>query len=87
MSKSKKIEFQAYDKAVTIEVFQKRKGLYWAYQTVPQSYGPFRDEKAALNDAKLYSQYGTTNKALIVWTTTGDTLTTEWSYVQKRSLN
>ena len=55
----------ALDKEVTIDVFKKRKGIYWSYEGVDMSYGPFRNDQQAINDAKLYSQYGTTSKAHI----------------------
>lgn len=53
------------DKDITIKTTQKRKGIYWSYEDVNQMYGPFRNEQQAVSDAKLYSQYGTTNRALI----------------------
>ena len=58
------------DKDITIKTTQKRKGIYWSYEDVNQMYGPFRSEQQAVSDAKLYSQYGTTNRALIPWTRT-----------------
>ena len=55
----------ALDKEVTIDVFKNKKGIYWAYEGVNQKYGPFRNDQQAINDAKLYSMYGTVSKAHI----------------------
>ncbi len=66
MAKSpKKVQFSVLNQDIIVELNQKRKGVYWQYKTVPQSYGPFRSEDQAINDAKLYSQYGTTSKTLL----------------------
>lgn len=59
------IIINALDKELTINVFKKKKGIYWSYDGVDQSYGPFRNDQQAINDAKLYSQYGTVIKAHI----------------------
>jgi hypothetical protein len=56
----------ALDQELTINVFKKRKGIYWSYDGVEDlSYGPFNNDQQAINDAKLYSQYGTTSKHLL----------------------
>lgn len=55
----------ALNKELTIHLNKKRKGIYWNYDGVDMSYGPFRSDQQAINDAKLYSQYGTTSKAHI----------------------
>ena len=66
MAKSpKKVQFNVLNQYILVELNQKRKGVYWHYSTVPQSYGPFRSEDQAINDAKLYSQYGTTSKSVL----------------------
>ena len=66
MSKSsKKVQFSVLNQDIIVELRPKRKGVYWQYKTVPQSYGLFRTEDQAINDAKLYSQYGTTSKDLL----------------------
>ncbi len=66
MSKSsKKVQFNVLNQDILIELRPKRKGVYWHYRDVPYNYGPFRTEDQAINDAKLYSQYGTTSKDLL----------------------
>lgn len=55
----------ALDKELTINLFKKKKGIYWSYDGVELSYGPFNNDQQAINDAKLYSQYGTTSKHLL----------------------
>ena len=50
----------ALNKELTIHLSKKRN-----YDGVDMSYGPFRSDQQAINDAKLYSQYGTTSKAHI----------------------
>jgi hypothetical protein len=60
-----KHQFQVNNQEIIIDLKQKRKGVYWSYQDTPYNYGPFKSDQQALNDAKLYSQYGTTNKLLI----------------------
>ncbi len=66
MAKStKKVQFSVVNQDIVIELKPKRRGIYWHYQDVPQSYGPFKTDDQAINDAKLYSQYGTTNKSIL----------------------
>ncbi len=66
MAKSpKKVQFTVLNQDILVELRPKRKGVYWSFNDVPQSYGPFRNEDHAINDAKLYSQYGTTSKQLL----------------------
>ncbi len=61
----KKVQFTVLNQDILVELQPKRKGVYWSFTDVPQSYGPFRSEDHAINDAKLYSQYGTTSKQLL----------------------
>ena len=65
MKKSKKVQFNVLKQDVTVELQQKRRGIYWNYTETPFKYGPFQDDNQAINDAKLYSQYGTTNKTFL----------------------
>ena len=65
MKKSKKVQFNVLKQDVTVELQQKRRGIYWNYAETPFKYGPFKDDNQAINDAKLYSQYGTTNKTFL----------------------
>jgi len=65
MKKSKKVQFNVLKQDVTVELQPKRRGIYWHYQDVPFNYGPFKNDDQAINDAKLYSQYGTTSKTLL----------------------
>ena len=65
MKKSKKVQFNVLKQDVTVELQQKRRGIYWHYQDVPFNYGPFKNDDQAINDAKLYSQYGRTSNTLL----------------------
>tara|TARA_B100000686_G_scaffold136234_1_gene143501 strand:- start:1369 stop:1746 length:378 start_codon:yes stop_codon:yes gene_type:complete len=66
MAKSnKKVQFNAANQDIVIELQPKRRGVYWHYQDVPLNYGPFKSDNQAINDAKLYSTYGTTSKQLL----------------------
>ena len=66
MAKStKKVQFSVVNQDIVIELQPKRRGIYWHYQDVPFNYGPFKTDDQAINDAKLYSQYGTTNKSIL----------------------
>ena len=65
MKKSKKVQFNVLKQDVTVELQPKRRGIYWHYMNVPFNYGPFKTDDQAINDAKLYSQYGTTSKTLL----------------------
>jgi hypothetical protein len=65
MKRTKKVQFNVLKQDVTVELQPKRRGVYWNYSDVPFNYGPFKSDDQAINDAKLYSQYGTTNKTLL----------------------
>ena len=65
MKKSKKVQFNVLKQDVTVELQQKRRGIYWNYTETPFKYGPFKDDNQAINVAKLYSQDGTTNKTFL----------------------
>ena len=65
MTQSKKVQFQIRKQDVTIELTDKRKGVYWSYPDTLLTAGPFKSEATAIEDAKLYSQYGTTSKELL----------------------
>jgi hypothetical protein len=65
MKKSKKVQFNVLKQDITVELQPKRRGIYWHYMDVPFNYGPFKTDDQAINDAKLYSQYGTTSKTLL----------------------
>ncbi len=56
---------QACDQDVTIVTQKKRRGVYWSYEHLNKFYGPFKSEGQAVNDAKTYSKYGTTNRKFI----------------------
>ena len=63
MTQSKKVQFQIRKKDVTIELLDgKHRGIYWTYPDTLLKAGPFKSEATAIEDAKLYSQYGTTSK-------------------------
>ena len=65
MTQSKKVQFQIRKQDVTIELSDRRKGIYWSYPDTLLTAGPFKSEATAIEDAKLYSQYGTTSKHLL----------------------
>jgi hypothetical protein len=65
MTQSKKVQFQIRKQDVTIELSDRRKGIYWSYPDTLFTAGPFKNEGIAIADAKLYSQYGTTSKHLL----------------------
>ena len=65
MTQSKKVQFQIRKQDVTIELTDKHKGIYWSYPDTLLTAGPFKSEASAIEDAKLYSQYGTTSKSLL----------------------
>ena len=65
MTQSKKVQFQIRKQDVTIELSDRRKGVYWSYPDTLLTAGPFKSEATAIEDAKLYSQYGTTSKQLL----------------------
>ena len=62
---SKKVQFQINKNDIIVELRDKRKGIYWSYPNTLLSAGPFKNESAAIEDAKLYSTYGTTSKSLL----------------------
>ena len=65
MTQPKKVQFQVHKQDVIVELRDSKKGVYWSYpDTITQS-GPFNNERVAIEDAKLYSTYGTTNKQLL----------------------
>ena len=65
MARSKKVQFQALKRDIIVELQPRRKGVFWNYADTPNRYGPFKNDQQAIQDAKLYSQYGTTNKTLL----------------------
>ena len=66
MTQSKKVQFQIRKQDVTIELLDGRhRGIYWTYPDTLLKAGPFKSEASAIEDAKLYSQYGTTSKSLL----------------------
>ena len=68
MSISKKVQFQIRKQDVTIDLHYAKDyntGVFWSYPDTKVNVGPFRDEHIAIEDAKLYSTYGTTNKQLL----------------------
>ena len=66
MTQSKKVQFQIRKQDVTIELLDgKHRGIYWTYPDTLLKAGPFKSEASAIEDAKLYSQYGTTSKHLL----------------------
>ena len=62
MTQSKKVQFQIRKQDEIVELSQQRKGVYWSYPDTLLTAGPFKSEATAIEDAKLYSQYGTTSK-------------------------
>ena len=65
MTQSKKVQFQVRKQDLIVELRDSKKGVYWSYpDTITQS-GPFNNERIAIEDAKLYSTYGTTSKQLL----------------------
>ena len=65
MARTKKVQFQALKRDIIVELNPRRKGVFWNYADSPMKYGPFKNDQQAIQDAKLYSQYGTTNKTLL----------------------
>ena len=61
----KKVQFQINKNDIIVELRDKRKGIYWSYPNTLLSAGPFKNESSAIEDAKLYSTYGTTSKQLL----------------------
>jgi len=63
---TQKVQFNVLRQDIIVELQPKRRGIYWHYQDVPFNYGPFKSNDQAINDAKLYSTYGTTSKKLLL---------------------
>ncbi len=85
MTQSKKVQFQIRKQDVTIELTDKRnKGVYWSYPDTLLTAGPFKSEATAIEDAKLYSQYGTTSKQLLK---TGNAYPKSATYTRRRAYN
>lgn len=63
---TQKVQFNVLRQDIVVELQPKRRGVYWHYQDVPFNYGPFNSNDQAINDAKLYSTYGTTSKKLLL---------------------
>ena len=84
MTQSKKVQFQIRKQDVTVELSEQRKGVYWSYPDKLLTAGPFKSEATAIEDAKLYSQYGTTSKQLLK---TGNAYPKEATYTNRRAYN
>ena len=85
MTQSKKVQFQIRKQDVTIELLDGRhRGIYWTYPDTLLKAGPFKSEATAIEDAKLYSQYGTTSKQLLK---TGNAYPKEAKYTHRRAYN
>ena len=65
MTQSKKVQFQVRKQDVIVELRDSKKGVYWSYPDTLLNAGPFNNERIAIEDAKLYSTYGTTTKQLL----------------------
>ena len=65
MTQSKKVQFQVHKQDVIVELRDSKKGIYWSYPDTLLNAGPFNNERIAIEDAKLYSTYGTTTKQLL----------------------
>ena len=59
MTQSKKVQFQVRKQDVIVELRDSKKGTYWSYPDTLLNAGPFNNERVAIEDAKLYSTYGT----------------------------
>ena len=84
MTQSKKVQFQIRKQDVTIELSDRRKGIYWSYPDTLLTAGPFKSEATAIEDAKLYSTYGTTSKQLLK---TGNAYPKPSTYTKGRGYN
>ena len=84
MTQSKKVQFQIRKQDVIVELEEQRKGVYWSYPDTLLKAGPFKSEATAIEDAKLYSQYGTTSKQLLK---TGNAYPKEATYTRRRAYN
>ena len=69
MSITKKVQFTVNKtKDIIIDLHYTtdyRKGVFWSYPDTKTNVGPFTDERIAIEDAKVYSTYGTTSKELL----------------------
>ena len=84
MTQSKKVQFQVHKQDVIVELRDSKKGVYWSYPDTLLTAGPFKSEATAIEDAKLYSQYGTTSKQLLK---TGNAYPKSATYTQRRAYN
>jgi len=84
MTQSKKVQFQIRKQDVIVELVEQRKGVYWSYPDTLLTAGPFKSEATAIEDAKLYSQYGTTSKQLLK---TNNSYPREATYTHRRAYN
>ena len=84
MTQSKKVQFQSRKQDVTVELVEQRKGVYWSYPDTLLTAGTFKSEATAIEDAKLYSQYGTTSKQLLK---TNNSYPREATYTHRRAYN
>ena len=84
MTQSKKVQFQVRKQDVIVELVEQRKGVYWSYPDTLLTAGPFKSEATAIEDAKLYSQYGTTSKQLLK---TNNSYPKEATYTHRRAYN
>ena len=84
MTQSKKDQFQISKQDVIVELVEQRKGVYWSYPDTLLTAGPFKSEATAIEDAKLYSQYGTTSKQLLK---TNNSYPKEATYTHRRAYN
>ena len=70
MTISKKVQFTVHKtKDIIIELrypHDHSKGVFWSYEDGVTNSGPFHTESQAIEDAKLYSTYGTTSKDLLL---------------------
>jgi len=69
MSITKKVQFTVNKtKDIIIDLHYTNdysKGVFWSYPNTKTNVGPFKDEHIAIEDAKVYSTYGTTDKELL----------------------
>ena len=84
MTQSKKVQFQVHKQDVIVELRDSKKGVYWSYPDTLLTAGPFKSEATAIEDAKLYSQYGTTSKQLLK---TNNSYPKEATYTHRRAYN
>ena len=85
MTQSKKVQFQIRKQDVTIELLDgNHRGVYWKYPDTLLTAGPFKSEATAIEDAKLYSTYGTTSKQLLK---TGNAYPKPSTYTLRRGYN